>query len=283
MYLKTIIMNTTIDTQKIEKLNQLKAEQERIENEIRAQERVAGNESKKLDAVKHAEAKLAKDVEGVTRLETIKAAIITQALKLGINLTVTRITKKLSVTPWTYIYSPAGQSLDEKWQGTDITEDVNVTELSYKDYNFTVASNGTIELPYRIVNSHRTYKLKTAVKKIDEYIATQNRQETDKQRKEIALRAAMSWLTNSIKQSGAKAEVTSKTTGSTGYDYSRSKRQQTWIEWNEITVQFENGNRLRYKVGYTANEKFTLNLVEFIDVRISDRKKDPILSINHLK
>lgn len=275
-------MNTTVDTQKIEKLNQLKAEQERIELEIRAQEREAKNEIKKAEAISRAESLLKKNVEKELNLEQVKDRIASEAAKLNIELGFKTKTLKITETPWTYIFNPV-DSKDEQWKGAPISQDIQSTVISYKDVILTVQSDGTIELPYYIANSNRTFKLKTAIKKIDEYVAKENQKVTDKQRKEKALNEAVEYLTRSIKQAGAKAEITTRSTGSTGYDYTRSRREQIWVEWNEITVQFENGNRLRYKVGYTANETFTLNLTEFFDSRITDIKKDPILSINHLK
>ena len=276
-------MNTEVNNEKIEKLNQLKAEQERIEQEIREQEAEAQIELKKERAIKSAERALQKEFERVELLNEEKLNLIKIAEENDIELTVKESDDEIRKQPWTYLPKTDGQPGLKEWRGEAITKPQKNIHISYRNIDLYIKGDNKVELPYEVTMSSRTYRLKTAIRKINEYLEVQH-QKTQKILKEKkALELATKHLKELLEKSGAKAEVTSKTTGSIGYDYSRSKRQKIWIEWNEITIQFENGNRLRYKVGYTTNEKFTLNLVDFIDVRISDIKKDPTLSINHLK
>jgi predicted RNA-binding protein Jag len=271
-------MNTSVDTQKIEKLNQLKAQQAQIELEIQNQEKLAQNEIKKAEAIDSAKTKLKRKVVEAQLLNQFKTSLIDKYPELQATHKPITITE----TPWTYLFN--GEKYDEKWQGAPIEENVLSIELKYQDYTLDIKPNGKVELPYSIANSLRQYTIKGAIKKIDKYINEQDRKEAQKNAKAKALTDAVDFLTRSIKQTGANATITHKVTGSMVPDYSsRSGSNKVWSEWNEITIQFENGNRLKYRVGYNSTGTFTLSLQEFLDTRITEIKKDPITSIIHLK
>jgi predicted RNA-binding protein Jag len=270
-------MNTSVDTQKIKKLNQLKEQQAQIELEIQNQEKLAQNEIKKAEAIYSAKTELKSKVVEAQLLNQFKASLIDKYPELQATHKPITITE----TPWTYLFN--GENYNEKWQGAPIKETITSIELKYQDYTLDIKPDGKVELPYSIANSYRQYTIKGAIKKIDKYINEQDRKEAQKNAKAKALRNAVDYLTRSIKQTGAKATVTHKVTGSMVPDYSSRRGTNKWIEWNEITIQFENGNLLRYKVGYNATETCTLSLQEFLDTRITEIKKDPISSIIHLR
>ena len=270
-------MNTSVDTQKIEKLNQLKAQQAQIELEIQNQAKLAQNEIKKAEAIDRSKIQLQNRVIREQQLNQLKASLIDKYPELQ----ATHKPITISETPWTYLFN--GGNYDERWQGEPIKETITSIELKYQDYKLDIKPDSKVELPYSIANSHRHFTVKGAIKKIDEYINKQVQKESRKNAEAKALTNAIDYLTRSIKQTGAKATITHKTTGSMVPDYSSKRGNNIWSEWNEITIQFANGNRLRYKVGYNSTETFTLSLQEFLDTRITEMKKDPITSIIHLK
>lgn len=274
-------MNTSIDTQKIEKLNQLKEQQKQLELEIKNQQNIAHNEIRKAKAVEYAKNMIKAYTERENNLRAVQNAAITMAANMGLTLTVNTYQRDIFRTPEAYITDEHGRAI--KWTGDPVKGNAETTVIKYSDVELKFDASGKIELPYNIAKSFRTYTFKGAIKKIDEYRQKEQRKENLKEREAKAVRAATSWLTNSIKQSGAEASITTNVTGAMTPTWGKRQTSEDWREWTEITVQFANGNKLRYKIGHTANEKFTLNLMEFIDTRITDIKKDPILSINHLK
>lgn len=273
-------MNTAIDTQKIEKLNQLKEQQKQLELEIKNQQNITQNEIKKAEAVEYAKNMIKAYTERENNLRAVQNAAITTAANMGLTLTVNTYQREIFETPYIYIRDEHGRAI--KWTGDPVKGNAETTVIKYSDVELKFEASGKIELPYNIAKSYRTYTLKGAIKKIDECRQKEQRKENLKEREAKAVRAATSWLTNSIKQSGAEASITTNVTGAMTPKWGRRQTSE-WHDWTEIIIQFANGNKLRYKIGHTANEKFTLNLMEFIDTRITDIKKDPIRSINHLK
>lgn len=273
-------MNTSIDTQKIEKLNQLKEQQKQLELEIKNQQNITQNEIKKAEAVEYAKNMIKAYTERENNLRAVQNAAITMATNMGHQFTVNTYQREIFETPYAYIRDEHGR--DIKWTGDPVKGNAETTVIKYSDVELKFDASGKIELPYNIAKSFRIYTLKGAIKKIDEYRQKEQSKENLKEREAKAVRAATSWLTNSIKQSGAEATITTNVTGAMNPTYGRCQTSE-WREWTEITIQFANGNKLRYKVSSSLDKPFIINLMEFIDTRITDIKKDPILSINHLK
>jgi hypothetical protein len=273
-------MENQVDMEKVERLNQLKAQQEQIEKEIVIQKKLAQNDIKKAEAIEDAQKSLDRKVTTFKQIEGIKQS----NLKIYPQLEgkVSNITIK--ETPYTYLYKEDGIiDYDNQWRGEAIEKVIETITVSYKGHVFTFHPSGKVEIPYKIANSFREYTVKGAIKKIDEFEVEKERKNLDIQRKTAALQSATEFLKKSIEESNIKATIESKKSG----HYISSNRRE-WIEYDVLEIKFENGNFIKYRVGYQWNKEFsstihTLSLVEFKDNRLDDVKKDPQKLLNHLK
>jgi predicted RNA-binding protein Jag len=270
-------MENQVDMEKVERLNQLKAQQEQIEKEIAIQSKLAQNDIKKAEAIQQAKNDLYLKIKKLNDIEIIKKHNIAQFPQLN---SVKQLSK-IEVKPWTYLYDENG--LNQKWEGDKISEDFEGTLISYKGHTLSFWPSGKVEIPYSVANSCREYTVKGAIKKIDEFEEEKERKNLDIQRKTAALQSATEFLKKSIEESNIKATIESKKSG----HYISSNRRE-WIEYDVLEIKFENGNFIKYRVGYQWNKElssitYTLSLIEFKDNRLDDVKKDPQKLLNHLK
>lgn len=276
-------MNTEVNNEKIEKLNKLKAEQERIEQEIREQEAEARIELEKEKAIKSAESALQKEFERVELLNEAKSNLIRIAEENDIELTVKESDDEIRKQPWTYLPKRNGQSGLKEWRGEAITKPVKTIHLSYRNIDLYVKDDNKVELPYEVTMSSRSYRLKTAIRKINEYLEVQYQKTQKRLKEKKALELGTKHLKELLEKSGATATISQLNKHALVPDHTRGRNGKKLLEWKEIQIEFENGSKLRYKPTYNAEKDFILNLTEFFDARITDIKQDPVQSINHLK
>ena len=104
-----------------------------------------------------------------------------------------------------------------------------------------------------------------------------------KQIQNNALQSAMDELEELFRVNNVDASFEHKISGHHSYD------RRNWVEYNAIEIKFENGNFIKYRVGYKYDAEqlsgyvHTLSLVEFKDNRLEEIKRSPIKLINHLK
>jgi len=159
-------MENKVNMEKVEKLNQLKAQQEQIEQEIMIQVKLAQNDIKKAEAIEYAQKSMGKKVTTFKQIEGTKQFnLITYPQLEG---KVSNVT--LTETPRTYLYKEDGNTdYDNPWIGEAIEVVMETITLSYKGNVLSFKLSGKVELPYKISNSSREYTVKGAIKKIDEY------------------------------------------------------------------------------------------------------------------
>lgn len=255
----------------IKTLDNLKSEAEAINAIIKEKKEHLKIQEKKNVAIVRAEKEV--DAE-ISRLQN-KEEIIQNILKEYPVITAINENKIIKRTPYTYFGL-------EKWTGLDVEKETTVTKLLYKGIKLILCDDNTIDIPYHITGIMRTYKLKTALKKIDDYDDKQNKEKIKKLNQERALKDAANYLKRTILQRKAKAEVIHSKSGKLIPDFSTRGKRNIWKEDDILTVNFENGSRLKYRVDLNGSGDFKLSLLEFVDARINDIKKDPILSIKHL-
>jgi len=202
-------------------------------------------------------------------------------------VTITKVERELSVTPFTYITLESGEH--EDWHGEPITHPVTETKISYRNIEIGVecvdVSSSVfrsryeykLSVPESVDGSYtRTYKRpNTVIKKIDEY---HNKLDIE--------RAQIKTQSNANKAAADYLEQTTPT--GTEIKVDREWMPLKWHDQNGhyihiATVVLPNKNVIKYKVTYSANETFKLILQSFKDSRIEKIKNDPELLINHLK
>jgi hypothetical protein len=273
-------MENKVDIGKVEKLNQLKAQQEQLQKEIEIQAKLAQNDIKKAEAIEYAQKSLNGRLINIKKIEEIKQYHLKTYPQLEGKVSNTTITE----TPRTYLYKEDGTTdYDNPWIGETIEKVIETTILSYKDHILAFQSSGKVELPYKIANSSREYTIKGAIKKIDEYVERLAYENKIKQIQNNALQSAMDELEELFRVNNVDASFEHKISGHHSYD------RRNWVEYNAIEIKFENGNFIKYRVGYKYDAEqlsgyvHTLSLVEFKDNRLEEIKRSPIKLINHLK
>jgi len=274
-------MENKVNMEKVEKLNQLKAQQEQLQKEIEIQAKLAQNDVKKAEAIEHVKKSLNERLIKVVKVEEIRQHYLKTYPQLKGEVSNTTIKE----TPRTYLYKEDGTTdYNNPWIGETIEKVIETTILSYKGYTLSVQSSGKVELPYKIANSIREYTIKGAIKKIDEYEERLAYENEINQIQNNALQSAMDELEEMFRVDNVNASLEHKRSG-----YYSNYDKRNWIEYDAIEIKFENGNFIKYRVGYKydtdqpSGYSHTLSLVEFKDNRLEEIKKSPIKLINHLK
>jgi hypothetical protein len=274
-------MENKVDIGKVEKLNQLKAQQEQLQKEIEIQAKLAQNDVKKAEAIEYAQKSLNGRLINIKKIEEIKQYYLKTYPQLEGKVSNTTITE----TPRTYLYKEDGTTdYDNPWIGEKIEKVIETIILSYKDHILAFQSSGKVELPYKIANSIREYTIKGAIKKIDEYVERLAYENKIKQIQNNAVQSAMDELEEMFRVDNIDASFEHKISG-----YFSKYEKRNWIEYDAIEIKFKNGNFIKYRVGYKYDAEqlsgyvHTLSLVEFKDNRLEEIKRSPIKLINHLK
>ncbi|MFA5583885.1 MAG: hypothetical protein WDA09_06690, partial [Bacteriovoracaceae bacterium] len=89
-------MNNNFNTEQIEKLNALKAEQARIEADIKLQEKIAKNDIKKADAIERAQNQLDKNLASFNQHELERQSFAEQFAAMAGLVTITKVERELS-------------------------------------------------------------------------------------------------------------------------------------------------------------------------------------------
>ena len=274
-------MENKVNMEKVEKLNQLKAQQEQIEQEIAIQAKLAQNDIKKAEAIEYAQKSLDKKVTTFKQIEGIKQFNLKTYPQLEGKVSNVTLTE----TPRTYLYKEDGNTdYDNPWIGEATGVVMETITLSYKGYVLSLKLSGKVELPYKISNSSREYTVKGAIKKIDDYEERLAYENKIKQIQNDALQSAMDELEELFRVDNVDASFEHKISG-----YSSRYEKGGWVEYNALEIKFENGNFIKYRVGYKydtdqpSGYSHTLSLVEFKDNRLEEIKRSPNKLINHLK
>lgn len=283
-------MNISIDTKKVERLNALKAEQERIEKELAIQEKLAKNESKKIEAVSSAISRIDSTLQAIDILNASKRGFLKELQAINPSVTISETKKSNFETPYTYLLNEQDEL--ERWDGEPIPYICTHLEIQYNGCKigvdkFTTGDRYNMRTAYKMTlcesitgrwNSSYT-KAETVITKINEYIAQQDRKRQDELNRKQAYKDGLAHL-KFITPKGTKIEQKSG-----GQSYSKG-RGYGWISWQEFHISLPNGNRVVYKV--TANTRpdepsFNLILISFKDARIEEVKKTPETLIDYLK
>lgn len=283
-------MNSSIDTKKLERLNALKAEQEKIEKELAIQEKLAENESKKIEAVSSAISRIDSTLQSINTLNAHKRGFLKELQAINPSVTISETEKSNFETPYTYLLNEQDEL--ERWNGEPIPYTCTHLEIKYNGCKigvdkFTTGDRYNMRTAYKMTlsesitgrwNSSYT-KAKTVIEKIDEYLAQQDRKRQDELNRKQAYKDGLAHL-KFITPKGTKIEQKSG-----GRSYSQG-RGHGWISWQEFHISLPNGNSAVYKV--TANMRpgepsFNLILISFKDTRIEEVKKTPETLINYLK
>ena len=277
----------TIDNTKLETLNALKEQQAQIEKEIKDQEEIARNESKKQEGRDSANKYLLNDVEERRKKNLNINRYFQELVAENSEVKLITTSERFARTPSCYLYDPNEKYNQLSWKGEPIiSEKQDSLEIKYKGHRIAIEHRSTknsyrgeykMTLDWNIDDGDRAYKrAKTVIEKIDQYERTKAYTAKYTSDLKTATVNAIKHLQTTIP---TDAEIV-ESTKSYFHGYGRNRK---WSEYPVIIITFKNGNSVIYKPTHDETETFKITLESFKDTRLDSIKTDPVEMIKYLK